>query len=342
MVTTIKTRLRMTAAERAVGRYLRAPDHPADPEFAEFEMSGDVEVGEANLGGEKPQEKPAVEENQEEKPTNEVTDENGEGEGEEGEKEPKTPKDPKESQINRLKREKAEALRRAREAEARLAPDLSARLENLEKLLQGGKSGVNPDTGNAAPDPTDTDKYPLGHLDDRYIEDKLEWLADQKASQKAESVLQRQQERDSQQAAEQQQQELLTKVDNLATKGADLFDDYQESVVEAGMRGDWDLSQPTFEAAHDAENGAQILYDLAQNKAEAARVAKLSPYQQLKYVMDRDTEISKAKGGRKIPKAGDPPTHTARGANSRTQISGATDNLDDFEKAWEADAKRGR
>jgi len=342
MVTTIKTRLRMTAAERAVGRYLRAPDHPQDAEFAAFETSGEVEVGEANLGGDKPQEKPPVEENQEEKPA----DENAENEGDEGdddgEKKPKEPKDPKESQINRLKREKAELARQLRQAQMAPAPDVAARLENLEKLLQGGKTGVTPDTGNAAPDPTDTDKYPLGHLDDRYIEDKLEWLADQKASQKAESVLQRQQERETRQAQEQQQRELLTKVDNLAAKGTELFDDYQESVVEAGMRGDWDLSQPTFEAAHDAENGAQILYDLAQDKAEAARVAKLSPYQQLKYVMDRDTEISKAKSGRKIPKAGDPPTHTARGANSRTQINGSTDNLDDFEKAWEADAKRGR
>ena len=36
MVTTIKTRLRMTAAERAVGRYLRAPDHPQDAEFTDL------------------------------------------------------------------------------------------------------------------------------------------------------------------------------------------------------------------------------------------------------------------------------------------------------------------
>lgn len=342
MTMTTKTRLIMTTAERAVGRYLRAPDHPVDPEFAEFETSGEVEVGESNLAGEKAKETPAIEEKQEEKSTEENQDEGGEDEGEEGEKEPKTPKDPKESQINRLKREKAELARQLRQAQASPAPDLAARLENLEKLLQGGKSGVNSDTGNAAPDPTDTDKYPLGHLDDRYIEDKLEWLADQKATKQAETVLQREQERENQQAVQRQQQELLTKVDTLATKGTELFEDFQESVVEAGMRGDWDLSQPTFEAAHDADNGAQILYDLAQDKAEASRVAKLSPYQQLKYVLERDAEISKAKSGRKIPKAGDPPTHTARGANSRTQINAATDNLDDFEKAWEADAKRGR
>jgi len=328
---TTKTRLIMTTAERAVGRYLRAPDHPQDAEFAAFETSGEVEVGESNLGGDKPQETPAIEEKPEEKPVEENL--------EEGEKEPKTPKDPKESQINRLKREKAEL---ARQLAAARKDDLTARLDNIEKALQGGKTGDTQSTGTPAPDPTDVDKYPLGHLDDRYIEDKLEWLAEEKATRQADAVLQRQQERERAAAAERQQTELLGKVDDLASKGSELFEDFQESVVEAGMRGEWDLSQPTFEAAHDADNGAQILYDLAQDKAEASRVAKLSPYQQLKYVAERDAEISKAKSGRKIPKAGDPPTHTARGANSRTQISGATDNLDDFEKAWEADAKRGR
>ncbi len=53
MTMTTKTRLIMTTAERAVGRYLRAPDHPVDPEFAEFETSGEVEVGESNLAAEK-------------------------------------------------------------------------------------------------------------------------------------------------------------------------------------------------------------------------------------------------------------------------------------------------
>lgn len=331
---TTKTRLIMTTAERAVGRYLRAPDHPVDPEFAEFETSGEVEVGESNLAGEKAKETPAVEEKQEEKPTEENQDEGGEDEDPDKKK-----AKAKESQINRLKREKAEL---ARQLAAARKDDLTARLDNIEKALQGGKTGDTQSTGTPAPDPTDVDKYPLGHLDDRYIEDKLEWLAEEKATRQADAVLQRQQERERAAAAERQQTELLGKVDDLASKGSELFEDFQESVVEAGMRGDWDLSQPTFEAAHDAEHGAQILYDLAQDKAEASRVAKLSPYQQLKYVAERDAEISKAKSGRKIPKAGDPPTHTARGANSRTQNSGATDNLDEFEKAWEADAKRGR
>ena len=87
----------------------------------------------------------------------------------------------------------------------------------------------------------------------------------------------------------------------------------RKALWEAGMRGDWDLSQPTLRQRTMPKMAPANPYDLAQDKAEAARVAKLSPYQQLKYVMDRDTGDLKAKSGHRIPKAGDPPTHTARG-----------------------------
>jgi len=325
-------------------------------EFEAFVASEEVEIGASESTEENKPEprrnppKPAVEKepaaSEDEDETGTSEDEHGNetdtSEDEENEDDDKKKPSAKESQINRLKREKAELARKLREAEASKAAELAGRLENLENLLQGGKTGVKSDAGKPEPDPTDTDKYPLGHLDDRYIEDKLEWLSEKKATERADAVLQRQQESERIQAAEQQHRELLVKVDDLSTRGSDLYDDFQESVVEAGMRGDWDLSQATFEAAHEAENGAQILYELAQDPKEAARVAKLSPFQQMKFVDQRDAEISKTKSGRKIPKAGEPPVNTARGANSRTYINPATENLDDFEKAWENDAKRGR
>jgi hypothetical protein len=174
---------------------------------------------------------------------------------------------------------------------------LTRRLENIEKGLSGANRGDTQNAGKPAPDPSDTAKYPLGHLDDRYIEDKLEWLADEKAAKQAGSALQRQQEIERNEAARRQQSDILAKVDDLASKGADIADDFQEAVVESGMRGDWDLSQPTFEAAHEAEHGAQILYNLSQDPKEATRVAKLSPFQQLKYVQEKDAELAKGKKG---------------------------------------------
>jgi len=257
----------------------------------------------------------------------------------------------RESHMKRLKRERAEAKREARELKAKLATlEGSGLLQRLEALEKGGlpnqqggdKSGAKE---NPAPDPTDTEKYPLGHLDDRYIEDKLEWLAEKKATERADAVLQRQQANEQQTAANAQQQDLLDKVDDLADRGSDLHDDYQELVVEAGMRGDWDLSQTTFEACHEVEHGAQILLDLSQDKKEATRVAKLSHLGQLRYVEEKNAEIAKKSTPRRIPRAGEPPQNGANGRNSRTQINPATDNLDDFEKAWLADEKaekRGR
>lgn len=327
-----------------------------DPDFEAFANAGDVEVGDSDAStNETTDKKPAQRSGRpprEEKPAEKAPagdddgdeDETGEGDdGDEDETGDKPRKSAAQHQIERLKREKAELNRRLRSLEGGAgSAELRARLENIERGLSGGNSGDTKTSGKPAPDPTDTAKYPLGHLDDRYIEDKLDWLADQKAAEKADSVLQRQQENERNAAVLQQQAELLDKVDELAAKGSDLYPDFQEEVVETGMRGEWKLSQPTFEAAAEADNGAQILYELSQNKREAARVAALSPYQQLKFVQERDAEIRSGKKGRTKPQAGDPPQNLARGANSKTQISPATDNLNDFEKAWKQDEAKSK
>jgi hypothetical protein len=319
-------------------------------EFDEFVAAGEVEVGKPE--GEAPEEKPEPKRGPPrpaktvEKPAaNEDDDDTGDddsaGEGEDdGEEELKPKKTAAEHQIERLKREKRDLQKQLREGGG--SADLARRLENIEKGLSGGKPGDNSNAGTLAPDPSDTDKYPLGHLDDRYIEDKLEWLADQKATRMADSVLQREQEKERDAAIRQHQEALLNVVDDLAAKGSEQFEDFQESVVEAGMRGDYDLAQPTFEACAEADNGPQILYDLSQDTKEASRVAKLTPYGQLKYVQERDAEIGTGKKGRTKPKAGEPPKNLPRGANSKTEINPATDNLNDFEKAWERDAKKGK
>ena len=303
-------------------------------EFDEFLASGEVEVGDTNLASEKEDEKPSKE-----IATNtDEDDQSGDDAGGDDEEDQKPKKTAKDHQIERLKREKRDLMRQLREGGVNT--ELSRRLENIESRLTGGNGDDTKTAGTPAPDPTDTAKYPLGHLDDRYIEDKLEWLADQKAAKQADAVLQRQQENERNAAVNARQEALLNMVDDLSTKGSDLFEDFQESVVEAGMRGDYDLGQATFEAACEADNGPQILYDLSQDPKEAKRVAKLSPYQQMKYVHERDAEIGTSKKGRTKPNAGEPPKNLPRGANSKTQINPATENLDDFEKAWQQDAKK--
>ncbi len=354
---TVLQGLRLTASEIAMGRVMRAPDHPADAEFEAFVAAGEVEVGKSDAepaqdpkpGKSAGRQAPATPDAPNEDPAGETeepddtgSEEGGEDGGEEGEETPETErKKARENQINRLKRERREAQEKARQLELENAAT-AARLDALEKLLQTGAGGDKSPVEDTGPDHTDADKYPLGHLDPAYTEDKLQWLAQKVAKEQADAALHRQQEIETRQQREAAQAELLQKVDDLSTRGSEVFDDFQEKVVDAGLKGEWDLSQTTFEAAADAENGVQILYDLASNKAEASRVAKLSPFQQLKYVADKDAEITAAKSGRKIPKASAPPSNLPKGANSRVSINPATDNLDDFEKLWEADARKGR
>lgn len=319
----------------------------AEAEFAEFTSAGDVEVGDSNKASDTPEQKSTEEtankggddgdENEAEAPEN--NGEQGDAEGDDGEEDekPKKTKTPSERIRELNKRLRQEERLRLASDERLAALEAASKKGGLQDRNDGGNS--TDDIGNA-PDPSDQEKYPLGHLDDRYIEDKLEWLTTKKAAERADAVLQRQQESERAQAAERSQKALLDKVDDLATRGSELFDDFHESVVETGMKGDWPLTQTTFEAAHESPNGAQILYDLSRDKAEAKRVAELSPLQQLRYVDAKNAEIEKKKQARKIPQAGDPPRTQTRGASSKVQINPATDNLDDFEKAWEAGARR--
>lgn len=311
-----------------------------DVEFDEFEASGEVEVGQS-------EEKAAIEktkdgvkadtDDEEEKSKKAPPADDDEGDDEGDDEKPK--KSAKDHQIERLKREKKDLLKQIREGGS---SQLASRLEALEKRLTEERGGDTKTAGDKAPDPTDLEKYPLGHLDDRYIEDKLEWLAEQKAAKQADAVLQRQQESEQEAAAREMREALLEQVDEISSKGSEIYENFQEDVVETGMRGEWKLGQPTFEAAAEADNGAQILYELSQDKKEAARVAALSSFKQLKYVQERDAEISSGKKGRTKPQAGEPPKNPTKGASSKSRINPATDNLDDFEKAWEADEKASR
>lgn len=310
-------------------------------EFAEFMAAGEVETpggtpsdaddgkgGDADDGGEGDD--------------SNVNDQGDAGEGDEGGEEGEKPqKTARDFQIERLKREKAELRRELREA--RRNGDVARRLDLLENRgLQdhSGDDNRKPQDIPPEPDKTDTAKYPLAHLDDAYIEDKIAWMAHKIAAEKADTVLQRQQENEQAQSARQAHQQLLGKVEDLADRGSEISDDYQELVIDTAKAGKWKLGQPTFEAAHEADHGAQILYDLSQDKKEAARVASLSPTAQVKFVLERDAEIAKGKQPRKIPKAGEPPSNPARGASSRTQGNPATDDLEDFEKQWVREGKR--
>jgi hypothetical protein len=180
----------------------------------------------------------------------------------------------------------------------------------------------------------DSTKYPLGVLDDRYIEDKIDWSAEQKvagaiAGQRQTEMAQAQQQRETERVTA-----VRAKVDDLLDKGTELFPNYEEKVLEAGLAGKWDLTETTFTAASESDHGAEILYNLSQDKAEATRVAALSPTQQIKYVIEQEGKIALKRKPRVKPQAGEPPASAPRGRNASSPIREDTENLNDFRKLW--------
>lgn len=236
--------------------------------------------------------------------------------------------------VNPAKPRIQELTRRNRLAE-RENQALKDRISELEKNSgQSAAAATKTDVIGPAPDPTDTAKYPLGHLDDRYVDDKLDWLAETKAAKRADEALTRQAEASAQELHQARQQVIQNQIDDLADRGSELDPEFEEKVVKTGMKGDWALSQSTFEAAHEVEHGAQILMDLSQDKEEALRVSKLSVRGQIKYVDEKNDEIAaKAKPRTKPTDSQGVPTQT-RGVGSKTKIDPATDDLGEFEKLW--------
>jgi hypothetical protein len=242
----------------------------------------------------------------------------------------KKPKKTASDRIKELNRKLAESERRERA----VIEGYEARLERLEKGLPAEKTDDTKKTERVAPDPDDLDKYPLGRLDDRYIEDKIAYVASLQVDEALGSALQRQQESDMHAEAERIASEAKTKIETISTKGVELFDDFVEVAVERAMEMKYPLEEPTFHAVAEADHGAEILYNLANDLAEAERVAKLTPYQQVKYVMDKNAEIAASKTKVRLPKAGDPPKNLPRGTNARYSVAGDGDYDEAFAKEF--------
>lgn len=256
-------------------------------------------------------------------------DDDNSDEGEDGaDKKAPKPKRATSTYIRDLKRENRELKRERATYEQRFQA-----LENSRSTTPN--AGDNTQDTGGKPDADDAKKYPLGVLDDGYIEDMIDWTAEQKVQAALSRDRQTEQAKAETQRAESHQAALREKMDTLTDKGAEEFEDFEETVIETGLRGDWKLTETTFTAAAEASHGAAILHALANDKDEAKRVSELSPYQQMKYVADKDAAIeAKKPKARTKPAAGVPPSSMPAGRNSSAPIRADTDNLDDFRKLF--------
>lgn len=220
-----------------------------------------------------------------------------------------------------------------RQVKALAAAFADSRPESLEKL-RGDEiklptaATIDNISNQGAPDPTDSAKYPLGSLDDRYIED----LAEFKIEQKLVARHQRQVEDARAEEARRIDMENLQKAQTIVAKGSELYDDYEQVVWKAGIEGRLKMTDVVFQAITEAEHGEKIAYALGKNLAEADRLFGLTPYQQLKYIDAKNAEFA-AKEKPRLPKAGSPPAYQARGASGKYEVDPTTDDLGAFKRA---------
>lgn len=306
--------------QRGKGATQDIPDDAGKDDGADADKSGGADGGAAPDQGNEDGEGDGDDQNRDDTPDGE--------DGQEGDK-PKPKKRDTAAYIRDLKRENRQLKTGLQTIEQRIAA-----MENRGSTTPQG--GDNSADTSERPDPSDATKYPLGVLDDGFITDMIEWTADQKVAKALNGRLQTEKEQAEEARVTEHLTNLRSKADLLTEAGADQFDDFETLVVEGGLKGDWQLTETTFTAAADADNGPAILYALAKDKAEALRVSQLSPFQQLKYVAEKDAEITAAKPkARHKPRAATPPPSNApAGRNSSSPIRADTDNLDDFRKLY--------
>lgn len=185
--------------------------------------------------------------------------------------------------------------------------------------------------GNVLPEP-DPKNYKYGEVDTKYLKDVVTY-----SNAFARAQVEHEQEQIRQtQAAEQRVQELRESWDTVVENGLSRYDDFEKKVLAAGERGDYDLTQSTFEMAASSEYGAEIMYHLASNPKTASKVAKMGERDQARYLGRLEAAIETSLKGSKgkqrtAPRAAPPPARSPRGKGGRFVNPAKSGNFADFE-----------
>lgn len=235
--------------------------------------------------------------------------------------EEETPKPKKRTTADRIKKLAMDRSRQAQEIE-----QLRKELEAIKtgKPLTEDKPAATADTGLVKPDPA---KYQYGELDPKFIEDLADYRADLKLA-KFQAELRQQQEQERQQEAERRASATLQeKATAIEQAGSSKYADFHEVVVEGGQNGDYPLTKEMFELAVEmGERAPDVLYHLATNPEEAAKVAKMSLPQQAMWFGRMEAKLA-TPPARKATAAPPPPSASPRGAGSKGGV--ALDDLND-------------
>lgn len=230
-----------------------------------------------------------------------------------------------EQRTEKQKRSTADRIKKltaaARTAE-REAAELRARLDAIEAAQKKPLTPEPVADNTAAVQAPDPAKYRFGELDPQYMTD----LADYRAELKISALLQKQEEARKAEAAQRQAQDADAQIRETVAKvteaGTAKFSDFQETVVEAAMAGEFALTQEMFEIAVETPVTAEILYHLATNPEESAQVAAMNPRQQALWFGRMEAKFTAPPAPKKkFTQAGDPPPALPKGNAGKGGVS---------------------
>lgn len=374
---TIKTRLRMTASELVVGRYMRAPDHDASTGDGggggdqgtpsgegkgageeqltteqrlerEFDNGEDLAEGdEGDEGSDDGSEQgDATDEDDEESDEDGGTDEAGDGdEGEDGDESGDEGSEGDDGQPSAEESQKIKDLTERAEKAEREASEAKAAAEKAGVVFGAADEDVT------IPEEPDASKYEFGDKDLEYIKDHAKWEA------KMETLQEQAKARFTSEAAS-----LEAKWTKNLVEAVKNYPDFDEVVV-AGAKDEekgWPCPPVIALGIKDSDVGYHIAYDLAKNPDEATRISKLSPLEQArefgrleerhfakveraKKKAERDADRDRNGQPRRVTRAPNPPKRRVSGNSGRSAVPYDTDDFDAFEKRVDAElkAKRG-
>jgi hypothetical protein len=233
---------------------------------------------------------------------------------------------------------KTKAEERGRLAAEQRAEELESRLKEIEKRLttpdkKETSRGPTLDVDPNAPDPTDTETYPLGEFDPSYVRDNIRYYYKKEAEEAKTQEVHAKRVQD-----EQAKQTLLTEKWNAQLEPAQErypdFMDKGEQLLNSFSNIDPNYGEYLTSTLMSMEHGADVMYFLSTNLDEAKRIINSGPLQATLALgrIESKFTTSAAATEQKRPKVTNAPVPPPanKGSQSANKSIDDEDNLDAF------------
>jgi hypothetical protein len=190
-------------------------------------------------------------------------------------------KDPQ-KRIDQVVYEREEAKREAARIKAEsqreigsLREEMQRELAELKRMARPAQEQARPEPqGDPEPDPANTEKYPDGQFDRKYLKDQARWEARQEFAEQQRAYSERQQAEHRERQQFERQSNEQARIQKLSTRMQSAFHaspDLQAKLETVAM------TRPMWDVVLESDAPDQLLAYMADHSEEAERIASLPP-----------------------------------------------------------------